>query len=76
MTPTMPVPIIIISRQKETDAVIGGLRTGAVDYIRKPFDGDEVRTLLHALAVWPECATPLTANRSPPRCLQALCALF
>jgi response regulator RpfG family c-di-GMP phosphodiesterase len=39
----MPVPIIIVSRLNEKGDVIGALRTGAVDYIRKPFDAEEVR---------------------------------
>lgn len=38
----MPVPIIIVSQRKETKDVIGGLRRGAVDYIRKPFEAEEV----------------------------------
>lgn len=43
MTPNMPLPIIIVSRFNEKADVIGGLRVGAVDYIRKPFDVEEVR---------------------------------
>ena len=42
MTQSLPVPVIMISRRADTSAVIGGLRTGAIDYIRKPFDSEEV----------------------------------
>lgn len=42
MTRTSPVPIIMISNRADSSAVIGGLRTGAIDYIRKPFDSAEV----------------------------------
>jgi hypothetical protein len=42
MTAALPVPVIMISRRADTGAVIGGLRTGAIDYIRKPFDSEEV----------------------------------
>lgn len=38
----MPVPIIIVSQRKELKDIIGGLRRGAVDYIRKPFESEEV----------------------------------
>ena len=42
MTHSLPVPVIMISRRADTGAVIGGLKKGAVDYIRKPFDSEEV----------------------------------
>jgi DNA-binding response OmpR family regulator len=45
----MPVPIIIISQKNETKDVIGGLRKGAVDYIRKPFVSEEVLARLGAI---------------------------
>lgn len=38
-----PIPVIFISGQKETFNKIKGFELGAVDYIVKPFDLDEVR---------------------------------
>ncbi|MEM7039671.1 MAG: hypothetical protein AAF570_22040, partial [Bacteroidota bacterium] len=38
----MAVPVIFISRLNESGDVIGGLRSGAIDYIRKPFESGEV----------------------------------
>ena len=42
MSPSMAVPVIFISRLNESGDVIGGLRSGAIDYIRKPFESGEV----------------------------------
>lgn len=49
MSAHMPVPIIIVSQRKETKDVIGGLRRGAVDYIRKPFEAEEVLARLSTI---------------------------
>ena len=39
---TDEIPVIFITSQDETDSVIQGFRVGAVDYIRKPFQAEEV----------------------------------
>src|SRR6266550_2228212 len=41
------LPIILITSYSSMESAIGALRAGAVDYLIKPFDNDE---LLHAVA--------------------------
>ena len=42
MTPGIPVPIIMISGRNEKKDIIRGLEKGAIDYITKPFQAEEV----------------------------------
>lgn len=44
----MPVPVIVISARDRLDDRIGGLDTGADDYLVKPFSVDELRARLRA----------------------------
>lgn len=39
---TATIPIIMLTAKDKTDEKIAGLRTGADDYISKPFNGDEL----------------------------------
>lgn len=39
---THPIPVIFISAQNETRAMVGGFKAGGVDYIAKPFQAEEV----------------------------------
>lgn len=41
---TSSIPVIFISAQKETAGILEGFRQGAVDYITKPFQEDEVHS--------------------------------
>jgi two-component system copper resistance phosphate regulon response regulator CusR len=43
------VPVVIISAVTQTEKVVEGLDMGAVDYIRKPFDFEELLARLRAL---------------------------
>jgi DNA-binding NtrC family response regulator len=40
-------PFIIISGYPTVDSVIAAFRKGALDYIRKPFDPDEIMNIIH-----------------------------
>ena len=42
MEPTRNVPVIFISARDETQSLVNGFAAGGVDYITKPFHGDEV----------------------------------
>ena len=41
---TRDVPVIFITSRRETEFVVNGFRLGAVDYIEKPFQAEEVLT--------------------------------
>jgi DNA-binding NtrC family response regulator len=41
---TRGIPVIFITSRRETEFVINGFRMGAVDYIEKPFEAEEVVT--------------------------------
>lgn len=43
------VPVIILSALGDTDKVVRGLDLGAVDYVRKPFDFDELLARIRVL---------------------------
>lgn len=45
----VPTPVIIVSALSSTEHVIRGLDAGAVDYLRKPFEFDELLARLRAL---------------------------
>jgi PAS domain S-box-containing protein len=44
---TRKIPVIFITAKTETDSIIKGFKLGAVDYITKPFQADEVRARVH-----------------------------
>jgi len=39
-------PVVMITGQQDTEAAIEAMRSGAFDYVRKPFDLDDIRLLL------------------------------
>lgn len=39
---TTEVPVIFLSAMKEMDAVVAGFRAGAVDYVSKPYQAEEI----------------------------------
>ena len=42
-----PVYVILLTSRNTTEDLVEGLRAGADDYLRKPFDPDELRARLH-----------------------------
>jgi DNA-binding NtrC family response regulator len=44
---TRAVPVVFLTAQPETEEVIRGFRAGGVDYILKPFQGEEVLVRIH-----------------------------
>jgi signal transduction histidine kinase len=40
---TAAIPIIFLTARNDTDSITRGFRTGAVDYITKPFKGEELK---------------------------------
>ncbi len=68
---TSSIPVILLSARAGQEAVLGGLETGADDYLVKPFSAREllsrVRTLLHMLRIREEgaaTARELAATRA------------
>src|SRR6187455_785476 len=41
-----PAPVVMITAHGTVDTAVEALKTGAFDYITKPFDQDEVRTIV------------------------------
>src|SRR5215216_6668922 len=41
-----PAPVVMITAHGTVDTAVEALKTGAFDYITKPFDQDEVRTVV------------------------------
>src|SRR5262249_52310632 len=41
-----PMPVVMITAHGTVDTAVEALKTGAFDYITKPFDQDEVRTIV------------------------------
>lgn len=44
---TQSLPVIFISAHKETEGIVKGFQHGAVDYITKPFQAEEVLSRIH-----------------------------
>ncbi|MCC7261839.1 MAG: sigma-54-dependent Fis family transcriptional regulator [Candidatus Latescibacteria bacterium] len=44
---TRAIPVVFLTAQPETEEVIKGFRAGGVDYIIKPFQGEEVLVRIH-----------------------------
>jgi len=42
-----PIYVILLTARNSTEDLVEGLRAGADDYLRKPFDPDELRARLH-----------------------------
>lgn len=45
-------PVIVVSARSDTSEKVAALDLGAVDYVTKPFDGDELRARLRAALRW------------------------
>ena len=44
---TQDIPVIFVTAQAETEAIVTGFRAGGVDYIPKPFQSEEVLVRVH-----------------------------
>src|SRR5690554_1131175 len=62
-----PVPVLIMTSYASMRSAVDALKQGAVDYIAKPFDHDELLdTVAKALAASAHDAAPCTTMTSPP----------
>jgi two-component system, NtrC family, response regulator AtoC len=60
------VPVIVMSALSEADAVVRAMRLGAVDYLPKPFEVNELDLVLRRALERPRRAPPPDGARPPP----------
>jgi len=60
-----PIPVLIMTSYASMKSAVDAMKMGAVDYIAKPFDHDEmVRTVTNILSNKPKIQYPLATNAS------------
>lgn len=60
-----PIPVLIMTSYASMKSAVDAMKMGAVDYIAKPFDHDEmVRTVTNILSNKPKTQYPLATNTS------------
>jgi FixJ family two-component response regulator len=61
-------PVLMVSGHSETPLVVDAIKSGAFDFIKKPFDGNDlIEAVRRAIASWPltrTAARPLSVDKS------------